>query len=249
MALQLPDRAFGLFPEASGIRFAHGSGMTAIELDRTEARDACATRLMERFRRTGSREVFDALVSLTRDQLLHRVRARTRYLVALDPHEVLQDAYINIYCYPDRFDAARPGAFRAWSAAIVDNAVRRHLRVSRNRVQVQTRPIEVLAQEPDHPARQPDTEAIAAETREEVGRAFRILLGFYLAAYHALTARERFVLQMVEVEGKRYADVASVLKTRPEALKMVVFRARRRIFERLRGMFPVRYRRPTAPAD
>ena len=40
--------------------------------------------------------------------------ARARYLdPAVDPQELLQDAFINIYRYPDRFDASRPGAFRA----------------------------------------------------------------------------------------------------------------------------------------
>jgi DNA-directed RNA polymerase specialized sigma24 family protein len=38
---------------------------------------------------------------------------------------------------------------------------------------------------------------------------------------------------MVEVRGLRYAELAKVLRIRPEALKMVVFRARKRILDRL----------------
>jgi len=43
------------------------------------------------------------------------------------------------------------------------------------------------------------------------------------------------VLQMVEVRRMRYAELAAVLGIRPEALKMVVFRARKRLYERMAG--------------
>src|SRR5690606_12912585 len=61
-------------------------------------RDALATEVMDLYRRTRCREVFDSLVELTRDQMLARVRSRVRFLgQGIDPHELLQDAYINIY--------------------------------------------------------------------------------------------------------------------------------------------------------
>jgi DNA-directed RNA polymerase specialized sigma24 family protein len=55
----------------------------------------------------------------------------------------------------------------------------------------------------------------------------------YLGAYEHLSDRERFVLHMVEVRGLRYAELAKTVGIRPEALKMVVFRARRRIAQRI----------------
>ena len=44
---------------------------------------------------------------------------------------------------------------------------------------------------------------------------------------------EREVLEMVELQGLRYAEIAQRAHKRPEAIKMVVFRARRRIHERI----------------
>ncbi len=38
---------------------------------------------------------------------------------------------------------------------------------------------------------------------------------------------------MVEVNGMRYAELAETMSIRPEALKMVVFRARQRIMKRV----------------
>lgn len=200
------------------------------------SRDALATALMDMFRRTRSREAFDSLVELTRDQLLARVHSRVRYLGrCVDPNELLQDAYINIYRYPDKFDARRPGAFRAWSTTIVDNSVRRYLRKANSGPNVWLKPVEILAQEADEPERGPGRLAIRGEEYREVCRVFQLFLALYMTAYRTLSEREQFVLQMVEVKGLRYAELAKIVGIRAEALKMVVFRARRRIAKRIEG--------------
>lgn len=199
-----------------------------------DSSDAVATALMDLFRRTGSDEVFESLVRLSEQRLRQRVRSRTRYLGdRVDTEELVQDALVNIYRYPDRFDASRPGAFRAWSTTIVDNAVRRHMRRSGCGPDVRLRPVEILAQEPDRYHKEPGVEAMETEAYERANAAFMFILRLYLVAYQGLSERERFVLQMVEVKGMRYAELAQILELRPEALKMVVFRARKRILARI----------------
>lgn len=195
---------------------------------------AMATALMDEYRKTGSAEVFECLVQVSVPQLHARVRSRLRFLGAqLDPNEVLQDAIINIYRYPDRFDACRPGAFAAWSSTIVDNTIRRQLRRMTQGLALSLSPAEVLAQHPGAHALEPDRQAEDHEECAQTIRSFQLLLQFYLAAFLQLSERERFVLQMVEVRRMRYAQLATVLGIRPEALKMVVFRARKRLFERM----------------
>jgi RNA polymerase sigma-70 factor (ECF subfamily) len=197
---------------------------------------AAATALMDEYRRSGSADVFESLVQLTSQHLFGRVRSRLRFLGAhLDPSEVLQDAIINIYRYPDRFDASRPGAFAAWSSTIVDNTIRRQLRRQHSALDVTLSPAEVLAQQPGAHQLEPDQQAQDHEECAQTLVAFRLMLQFYLAAFHRLSERERFVLQMVEVRRMRYAELAAVLGIRPEALKMVVFRARKRLHERMAG--------------
>jgi RNA polymerase sigma factor (sigma-70 family) len=201
------------------------------------AADRAQTALMDRFRRTGSPRVFEALATLATPHLERRVKSRIRYLGgAIDPQEVLQDTLVNIFRYPDRFDGRRPSAFRAWSATIVDNTIRRHLRRALSGPDVQLQPVELLCNEPDAPSRGPEQRAIQSEACVEAIGAMRLLLGCYLAAYDALSPRERFALQMVEVDRVRYAALAELLGMRAEAVKMVVFRARRRIHERMSTM-------------
>lgn len=199
---------------------------------------AHATALMDEFRRSSDPQVFERLVEFARPQLLARVRSRLRHLgSALDPQEILQDTIINIYRYPDKFDASRPGAFAAWSATIVDNTIWRQLRRRRSGPELALSPVEVLAQHADQHEVEP---ARAAQDQEECERtvaAFRLLLAVYLDAFLRLGERERFVLQMVEIHRLRYAELAVLVGIRPEALKMVVFRARKRIFEHMSHAF------------
>ncbi|MFN3244552.1 MAG: RNA polymerase sigma factor [Planctomycetota bacterium] len=192
---------------------------------------------MDAFRKTGDSEAFDGLVRWAGPQLRARVRSRLRSLGAmLDPNEVWQDTIVNIYRYPDRFLASRPGAFAAWSSTIVDNAIRRHLRRSKRDLGVTLRDPEVLQEQADESMREPSKQAETHEECMATASAFGLVLQAYLLAFHKLAERERFVLQMVEVRQMRYAELAQILGIRPEALKMVVFRARKRIHDRLQQL-------------
>jgi RNA polymerase sigma-70 factor (ECF subfamily) len=193
---------------------------------------------MDLFRRSHDSEVFEALVELRRAALLRRIRSRLRQLGAvLEAEDVLQDVLVNVYRYPDRFDGSRPGAFRAWSTTIVDNSIRRRLRRRRSGPEILLQSSEDLSREPDSRAVEPADRAADGEEAREAAAVLGLLLRAYLQAFAELNERERFVLQMVEVQGLRYAEVAEVLGVRPEALKMVVFRARRRIQDKLSVMF------------
>lgn len=198
---------------------------------------ALSTALMDAFRKTADGEAFDGLVRWAGPQLRARVRSRLRSLGAmLDPNEVWQDTIVNIYRYPDRFLASRPGAFAAWSSTIVDNAIRRHLRNTKRDLGVTLRDPELLQEQADTSMREPSAEAENHEECLATANAFGIVLQAYLVAYQQLGERERFVLQMVEVRHMRYAELAQILGIRPEALKMVVFRARKRIHDRLQRL-------------
>ncbi len=232
------DRWPTLQHRAWAVLDAHGVRLDAIPgaagADAATAAAAMATALMDLYRRTADRDVFECLVEWVTPQLFARVRSRLRTLGAqLDPHEVLQDTIVNVYRYPDKFAASRPGAFAAWSSTIVDNAIRRLLRRFRGSGDVVLSPTELLVQQADRHTPAPDRLASDLEEADATARAYTMLLSCYLRAYQGLSERERFVLQMVEVRRMRYAELAELLKIRSEALKMVVFRARKRVFDRV----------------
>lgn len=225
----------------------------ALAEDETTRDAGLATSLMDLFRRTGDREAFECLVEWAAPQLHARIRSRLRGLGAMfDAQEILQDTIVNIYRYPDRFLASRAGAFAAWSSTIVDNAIRRQIRRQRHGAEMALSAPEVLQEWADVGVREP---SLAAQDHEEcsaTAHAFGLLLQCYLAAFRTLSDREQFVLQMVEVRSMRYAELATVLTVRPEALKMIVFRARKRMFERTADLLAAvgagaqSHRRPTA---
>lgn len=230
--IPVPDHDWS---RAERVLAEHGRDAMAVPgADPASYRSATATALMDLYRCTGSAEVFDVLIQVVGPALMARVRSRLRYLGAqYDPGEVLQDAIVNIYRYPDRFAASRPGAFAAWSSTIVDNTIRRQMRKSRSGIDMVLRPSDVLSQQADLHVREPAMVAEEREQCEQALTAFRLVLQFYLNAFLSLSERERFVLQMVEVRQLRYAELAQMLGIRPEALKMVVFRARKRIHDRV----------------
>lgn len=230
--LPLFQRAEALLSELGGL-----SVSALLEGRDDGARDraaATATALMDLFRRTARADVFDCLVGVAAPDLMIRVRSRLRSLGSqFDPQEVLQDTIVNIFRYPDRFAATRCNAFSAWSSAIVDNAIRRLLRRRQSGPTVALSPTEVLSQQPDLRTREPALEAVAHEETKAAADAYGIVLTCYLHAFERLSDRERFVLQMVEVQRMRYAELGKVLGIRAETIKMVVFRARKRVFERI----------------
>jgi RNA polymerase sigma-70 factor (ECF subfamily) len=200
-------------------------------------RDAFSTALMERFRLHGGRGAFGLLYELNAQHLLVQVAARLRrYGCKSDPLDVLQEVFFNVYRYPHRFDASRDDAFRVWSAMIVRNTVLKHLRSVSRRDRGEVA-IEDLAGEVETQGAGPLARAVETESNSECARVYLTYLQLYLAFYALLSERERRALQMVEVEDASYRQAAEELGIKLENLKMVVFRARRKIQRAMRRAF------------
>ena len=200
-------------------------------------RDALSTRLMEVFRLTRSRGCFGLLYELNSSHLLAQVASRLRrYASKSDPLDVLQEVFFNVYRYPHRFDAAREDAFRVWSAMIVRNTVLKHLRshVHGGRQEV---PFEDLSDQPVTQASNPLQGVLDEESTQECARVYLTYLQLYLQFYSMLSDREQRALHLVEVENASYRAAADALGIKLENLKMVIFRARRKIHRSMRRVF------------
>jgi RNA polymerase sigma factor (sigma-70 family) len=200
-------------------------------------RDAVSTRLMEAFRQRTVRAAFGLLYELNCQHLLVQVAGRLRrYASKADPRDVLQEVFFNIYRYPHRFNAEREDAFRVWSAMIVRNTVLKHLRAlgrgGRSEV-----PFDDLSEQPEMQAKNPLTGAIERESTTECARVYLVYLHLYLRFYGMLSERERTALHMVEVQEYSYRQAADELEIKLENLKMVIFRARRKIHRSMRRVF------------
>ncbi|HKX45530.1 MAG TPA: RNA polymerase sigma factor [Planctomycetota bacterium] len=213
----------------------------ALLSDRTrhaeEVRDAISTRLMDAFRLGQARACFGLLYELNRQHLLVQVAQKLRrYQSRADPNDLLQEVFFNIYRYPSRFDSRRDDAFRVWTATIVRNTVLKHLRsLSRSgRAEV---PFEDLSEHAEVGAVEPLGHAIERESEVECRRVYLIYLHLYSHFYEQLSAREQRALELVEVDGVSYRDAAAELSIKLENLKMVVFRARRKIYRSMRRVF------------
>jgi len=200
-------------------------------------RDLISTRLMEVFRLHQSRAAFSCLYELNAAHLYQQVAARLRrYRCRADALDVLQEVFFNIYRYPHRFNCERDDAFRVWTATIVRNTVLKHLRsLSRSgRGEVA---LDELSEPKDAGAAEPIRGVIDDESSLECTRVYLNYLYLYLRFYRMLSEREQRAIQMVEVEGLSYRTAARELGIKLENLKMVIFRARRKIHRSMRRIF------------
>jgi RNA polymerase sigma factor (sigma-70 family) len=207
------------------------------ERNAEEKRDCLATRLMETFRIHQSRAAFGLLYELYGSHLLQMVASRLRrYQSKADANDVLQEVYVNIYRYPHRFDASRDDAFRLWTSTIVRNTVLKHLRsLSRSgRAEVG---FEDLPEPPEPLANGPLQGVLRSESQGECERVYLTYLHLYLQFYMLLSGREQRAIHLVEVEEHSYREAAADLGIKLENLKMVIFRARRKIHRSMRRVF------------
>ena len=100
-----------------GIDVTAGPGETGRSRD-----DRIDTQLMALFRDTGRRDVFDVLYRHARGRLIQWIRWLVKQRRSrLDPGDLLQDTFVNVYRYAKSFREDHRGSFRSWVRTIAAN--------------------------------------------------------------------------------------------------------------------------------
>ena len=209
----------------------------------TQHRDEMSTELMRSYQETGSNEAFSFLYELNQDLFLRSIYNYLRSPnSSVDAADVLQEVFFNIYRYPYKFKPDRNTAFRNWTGAIIRNTA---IQFGRKSKRDRDRGIASFPRDENTGGslvvEVADAEALSpletSSQREEVAdltRAWVVYLHYYLQAVQCLTPREKRALHLVEVQGLAYSDAAKKLDTQKVNLKMIIFRARRKIFSIMR---------------
>ncbi len=195
--------------------------------------DAVSTRLMEVYRDTADSNAFGLLYELNSRPFFITILGRLRRShYRLDANDVLQEVFINIYRYPFKFKADKPQAFRNWAGMIIRNTILRFLKAAsrENRFEFS---MEDLLEPADENALSPQDRLIRGESAEACNQAWLLYLQLYLEEYNKLNDREREALYLVEVEGFSYKEVSAEMGIKVENLKMVIFRARKKIIRNM----------------
>ncbi|SRR5260221_649479 len=171
---------------------------------------------------------FQALYDVASAGLLAWIAGQVRSRrLALDPVDLLQDTFVNIYRYARGFRDEQTASFRVWSRRIATNVVRRASLKTGAGIAWQS--MSEGTQEPVDRRVGPSEQAACVEEERSLGRAWMILLGYYAAAFTTLRDRERRALELIEIHGHSYSEAADELGVGPSNMKMIVFRARKRI--------------------
>jgi len=211
--------------------------------DRDAYENRIGTALMGLFRDGRDAQVFEALYGCTGPGVLQWIRSLLgRELSHLDPAELLQDTFVNVYRYPGAFREDHGGSFRVWVRTIAGNVVRRAAMI---RARLTQHDLEEAGELEDH-ARGPIQAIQDEDESQRLRQAWVLLLWYYAQAWKELSQRDRRTLHLVEVEGLSYQEAGRVLAVGRSNMKMIVFRSRKRIARRIREAM-ARGSAPAAP--
>jgi RNA polymerase sigma factor (sigma-70 family) len=188
---------------------------------------------MSLYRDTRDPAAFEALYAFTGPSVevwIHSLIGRETSL--LDPAEVLQDTFVNVYRYPRAFREDHGGSFRVWVRTIAGNVVRRGI-VTRTRAGELDLDESV---EPEDRSRGPAQQISDADETLRLRKAWLLFLHLYAEAWKELSQRDRRTLHMIEVEGLTYQEAGRLLGVGRSNMKMIVFRSRRRLARRMHGV-------------
>jgi RNA polymerase sigma factor (sigma-70 family) len=215
-----------------------GFALEALEGEGPEARRArLQTALLALFRDEGSEAAFQALYEVARGSVLAFVLESLRGGRRQDPLELVQDVFVNVYRYAAGFRDEGPDSFRRWVRVIARNLVRRSRRTSH------ASSLDALPgpwADPVAPEAGPERVVAEREEGRQLARAWLLVLAAYGEAYGALCERDRRAMRIVEVEGRSYREASAILGVGLSNMKMILFRARRRLCDRMAALLDVR---------
>jgi RNA polymerase sigma factor (sigma-70 family) len=199
-------------------------------------RDRLDTALMALWRDTRDEAAFDALYSHARERVLVWLRWLARgEPVRVDPSELLQDTFVNVYRYGAAFRDDTASSFRVWVRTIAGNVLRRA--TTRGRLRRRGEVSLDDLQGPGEPAARslaPHGRWVQAEEQRELCESWSIFLAHYARAYEGLSPRDRCALHLVEVDGLSYSEACQRLLVSSSNMKMIMLRARRRLIAAMR---------------
>jgi len=185
------------------------------------------TALMELFRDEGSQAAFQALYARAAPGLVRWVlHCMKGHCPVADPMEVAQDAWCGIVRYVHSFNrGSRKGHFQAWARTIAINALRQRVRWIQR---METCDHRLLVHERDG-ARGPRGMAQDREESLSLQQALLVLLVHLGAAYEGLAPRDKRILDLLEIQGCAREEVAKEMGVGRSGVKMILFRARKRL--------------------
>jgi len=230
-----PDRILAGFPGVRAALAERGVSLARGERETDEGHvDRLGTELMALYRDTRGRPAYEALYAVTSTSVLAWIRRMARTLrSAHDPIELLQDTFVNVYRYPRSFRSDHAGSFRVWVRTIGANVVKR---AAGGRPSLSLSALPDGCQEPADLRTGPAGIAIVHEEYDELKGTWSLFLACYLQAWSELSDRDRHALRLIDVYGQSYAEASAILCVGSSNMKMIMFRARRRLLARLRRL-------------
>jgi len=201
------------------------------EINRQQANNL----LILEFGQRGDVDAFSTLYQLNQKHFLNIIKRRLNgYAQQISPADVLQEVFVLIYRYPNKFRHEHDRSFYNWSYSIIINTIRRKIK----NLGLKMVDLDAIADtHEDRGAVGPLRRLILSEEIENLKRLYSIVLVLYLNAFRfRLNQREKDALHLVEVKQLPYREAAGRLGLKYDNFKMIICRARKKIFEGIEAM-------------
>lgn len=156
-----------------------------------------------------SPDAFEIL--LTRYQSAFLRKAESVLRSRDDAEDAVQDAFVRIYRFADKFAQTEGASFKSWGYKILMNVIfTRYANKKKERSRT-------AALDPEDYERLPDTQNFVADTE---------MREYVTSVLEKVSAEVRQLLTLYYLEGKTQDEIATQLHTTPGAIKIRMFRAR-----------------------
>lgn len=201
-------------------------------------RERISIQLMAVLQESRDREAFE-LLYLLNARTLHlfcRSRLRVRYPSCrfLDPGDVVDEAFMNIYLRCQTFCVARSTSFTGWALVVAENVIRQDQR-SRSRQVGRGLPLDDHLNEQLTDRRPgPQARAVHREMRASMEHGWGVVVRLCAAGILKLSPRWRQVLELREGEGLTYREIGQRLNLSRGHAGMLIRRARLKVLRQVR---------------
>ncbi len=192
-------------------------------------RDRISTQLMRALSETGDRSCFELVYRLNATFVLNFCRARLRgFSYGIDPQDVLEDTFLNIWLKHHRFGHRHDSTFTGWALVVAEHLVLQALR-SRRRECERVRSTATCGEPLHHD--DPSRRVEVGERNDRLAADWALLVAIAAKSLEGLAPRSRVVLTLRDVEGLSYHEIANRLSVSRSYVGMMIRRGRNRLLE------------------
>jgi len=189
--------------------------------------DTLSGRLLENYRASRTRQVFDAFYALNAGWVTRTIsRSGGAYAWSFNHTELASEVFHDVFRYCHSYNFQGGPAFRRWIQVLIRNRIRKAIRSFRVHSSHLSTPSEEI---PDHGMSDPFNRMLLQEENDRLLQVWWLMLRTCQKGIEKTSALEQASLRLHELEGLRYQDLSMHLNISVSEVSALLRRSRRKV--------------------